>query len=723
MANSNFLDRAIELVQKAIEEDVNQNYPEAYKQYQNALDYFMMALKYEKNDRLKSLIRNKVDEYLERAEKLKEHIAKSDEKRARAAVGANGKETGGSGGAGKKGSDDDDTDPDVKKLRAGLTSAILTETPNVKWDDVAGLEGAKESLKEAVILPIKFPHLFTGKRTPWRGILMYGPPGTGKSYLAKAVATEAKSTFFSVSSSDLVSKWMGESERLVKQLFTMARESKPAIIFIDEVDSLCGTRGEGESEASRRIKTEFLVQMNGVGNDDTGVLVLGATNIPWQLDNAIKRRFEKRIYIPLPGPEARKRMFELNVGSTPCELTNQDYRALADKTPGYSGSDIAVVVRDALMQPVRKVLSATHFKPVVVKDKETGAELEKLTPCSPGDPAAIEKSWTDVGTEELQEPALTLSDFVRAVQTVRPTVTEADIKKHEEWTQDAVDPDAPHALGEGRDGATILFAPWLLACTTYGGVLGAAEGNWCGFEVSPKNKVNAAPKPAQGRKAKLNLDSWPTHLKSIALRTPVHSLPPVEGIPLDEAPPCPPESEWGALWSDGKRKFSPKEKAWIGDVIEWCLSEYPAMNLVAICDVMGLVGCHRSKESYHTYVPRHLEWLADRSPHLMDLLLKVQAGNHTEINNHVPAPPRAPRVSKTPKPSYYYEPAYSSEDEDVWGVGNSFNETDKNHFVQYAAARPNGMEPMVGETALGVWTEFANQASTLTLPTNFFAHF
>lgn len=122
--------------------------------------------------------------------------------------------------------------------------------------------------------------------------------------------------------------------RLVKQLFQMAREQKPSIIFIDEVDSLCGTRGEGESEASRRIKTEFLVQMNGVGNDDTGVLVLGATNIPWALDNAIKRRFEKRIYIPLPGPDARKRMFELNVGTTPCELSPKEYRQLADKTNG-----------------------------------------------------------------------------------------------------------------------------------------------------------------------------------------------------------------------------------------------------------------------------------------------------------------------------------------------------------------------------------------------------
>ena len=107
----------------------------------------------------------------------------------------------------------DDDDPEVKKLRQGLQGAILSESPNVQWDDVAGLAQAKEALKEAVILPIKFPQLFTGKRTPWRGILLYGPPGTGKSFLAKAVATEAKSTFFSVSSSDLVSKWMGESER------------------------------------------------------------------------------------------------------------------------------------------------------------------------------------------------------------------------------------------------------------------------------------------------------------------------------------------------------------------------------------------------------------------------------------------------------------------------------------------------------------------------------
>lgn len=164
----------------------------------------------EKNEKLKELIRNKFTEYLDRAEKLKEHIAKSEEKRSRAKVGATG---GGGSEAGGPSTGKDEDDPEIKKLRQNLQGAIVSESPNVSWDDVAGLAQAKEALKEAVILPIKFPQLFTGKRTPWRGILLYGPPGTGKSFLAKAVATEAKSTFFSVSSSDLVSKWMGESER------------------------------------------------------------------------------------------------------------------------------------------------------------------------------------------------------------------------------------------------------------------------------------------------------------------------------------------------------------------------------------------------------------------------------------------------------------------------------------------------------------------------------
>jgi hypothetical protein len=155
--------------------------------------------------------------------------------------------------------------------------------------DIAGLESAKEALKEAVILPIKFPQLFQGGgRKPWTGIMLYGPPGTGKSFLAKAVATEADATFYSVSSADLTSKWLGESEKLVKTLFTVARENKPAIIFIDEIDSIASSRSDSESESSRRIKTEFLVQMEGVGNSLDGVLILCATNLPWMIDSAVR---------------------------------------------------------------------------------------------------------------------------------------------------------------------------------------------------------------------------------------------------------------------------------------------------------------------------------------------------------------------------------------------------------------------------------------------------
>uniref|UniRef100_A0A671RT66 vesicle-fusing ATPase n=1 Tax=Sinocyclocheilus anshuiensis TaxID=1608454 RepID=A0A671RT66_9TELE len=370
----------IELATKATEEDKARSYEEALRLYQHAVEYFLHAIKYEAHsDKAKESIRGKCMQYLDRAKKLKDYL-KNKDKQGKKPV----KETQSND---ESDSDSEGENPEKKKLQEHLMGAIVMEKPNVRWSDVAGLEGAKEALKEAVILPIKFPHLFTGKCTPWRGILLFGPPGTGKSYLAKAVATEANnSTFFSVSSSDLVSKWLGESEKLVKNLFDLARQHKPSIIFIDEVDSLCGSRNENESEAARRIKTEFLVLVI------TTMGLLGATNIPWVLDAAIRRRFEKRIYIPLPEEPARAAMFRLHLGNTPHSLTETDLRQLARKTDGYSGADISIIVRDALMQPVRKV----HNSSVMVDDL--------LTPCSPGDPDAIEMTWMDVPSDKLLEP-------------------------------------------------------------------------------------------------------------------------------------------------------------------------------------------------------------------------------------------------------------------------------------------------------------------------------
>jgi len=268
---------------------------------------------------------------------------------------------GGKAGKKKEPKEEDESKDINSELKKSLTTAIVTEKPNVKWDDVAGLEKAKDVIKEAVIYPIKMPQLYVGKRKPWRGILLYGPPGTGKSFLAKACATETQGTFYSVSSSDLITKWLGESERLVRSLFEMARASRPSVIFIDEIDSLCGSRKSGDNDSSRRVLTEFLVQTEGVDKDLTGVLILGATNTPWELDIGMRRRFEKRVYIPLPEKQARKILFKLHLGDTPSSLTEQDFELLAEHTEGYSGSDISSLVKDALMEPIRKCQAAKKF--------------------------------------------------------------------------------------------------------------------------------------------------------------------------------------------------------------------------------------------------------------------------------------------------------------------------------------------------------------------------
>uniref|UniRef100_A0AC35U1V1 Vesicle-fusing ATPase n=1 Tax=Rhabditophanes sp. KR3021 TaxID=114890 RepID=A0AC35U1V1_9BILA len=421
------LQKAIEIVTRATVEDDKKNFREALNLYQNGIEYFLHAIKYEcQGERQKETIRLKVNDYFNRAEAIKKHLHNNENKKP---VKENKDSEG----------DSDNDNVESKKMNSKLNEAILIEKPNVKWSDIAGLDGAKEALKEAVILPIKFPQLFTGKRQPWRAILLFGPPGTGKSYIAKAVATEAdNSTFFSVSSSDLVSKWLGESEKLVKNLFAMAREKKPSIVFIDEIDSLCSARSDNESEAARRIKTEFLKQMDGVGSHNEGVLVLGATNIPWGLDSAIRRRFEKRIYIPLPEAEARKHMFKLNVGTTHNTMTEHDYKELGERSEGYSGADISILVRDALMQPIRKLQSATHFK------KTTGYShnnpnvqvSDLLTPCSPGDYGAQEMSWIDVPSEKLAELPLTMNDMRRSLLSTKPTVNKDDLVRLDKFKDD-----------------------------------------------------------------------------------------------------------------------------------------------------------------------------------------------------------------------------------------------------------------------------------------------
>ncbi|KAH0776087.1 hypothetical protein KY290_007498 [Solanum tuberosum] len=225
---------------------------------------------------------------------------------------------------------------------------------------------------EAMALPLLMPEYFQGIRRPWRGVLMFGPPGTGKTLLAKPVATECGTTFLNISCSSLSGEWYGESEQLTRCLFEIARTHAPTTIFIDEIDSLCSARGFScntlkpflrsatDHETSRRVKAELLVQIDGLNNSNNTsgkmVTVLAATNFPESLDEALRRRLEKRIYIPLPDFKSRKELIKINLKSIKL-APGVDIDQVARRTKGYSGDDLTNICRDASFNGMRRKIS------------------------------------------------------------------------------------------------------------------------------------------------------------------------------------------------------------------------------------------------------------------------------------------------------------------------------------------------------------------------------
>lgn len=390
--------RAIEFARVAVVLDTEKRYPEARAAYEVAIKHLLLAIKHEKVVATKAMLQKKTAEYLSRAELLKKSLAEPVPAAS--------------------------TEIDAGRLES---SVVLVETPSVAWTDVVGLDRAKQALKEAAILPLKFPELFTGAREPWHGILLYGAPGTGKTLLVKALATDCKSTFLTVKASDCLSKWQGQSEQLVRGVFELARAKRPSIIFIDEVEALLSARSEDDTESSRRIKSEFLVQLQGIGNSDqSGVLFVGATNLPWSLDPAVLRRFDKKVYIALPSLEARIVFLNAKLAQfTSLNVADDFVGALASRTDGFSCSDLAVLLREAVMAPIRSLQAATHFRPVG----------EKWTPCDPGDERATALSWDRIAAGCLIEPPVTMEDFEEALTTIKPTVSESDLLRFEQWTE------------------------------------------------------------------------------------------------------------------------------------------------------------------------------------------------------------------------------------------------------------------------------------------------
>jgi len=254
-----------------------------------------------------------------------------------------------------------------------ILNEIVIQGDEVHWDDVAGLDIAKSALKETVVYPFLRPDLFMGLREPARGMLLFGPPGTGKTMLARAVATESKSTFFAISASSLTSKFLGESEKLVRALFALAKLLAPSIIFVDEIDSLLSSRsGSGEHEATRRIKTEFLIAWSDLAKaaagreqtekdkergDATRVLVLAATNLPWAIDEAARRRFVRRQYIPLPEDHVRKSQVKTLLSHQKHELSEADLDRLVLLTDGmFTPAPTSVPYDDSTKLTFRRLL-------------------------------------------------------------------------------------------------------------------------------------------------------------------------------------------------------------------------------------------------------------------------------------------------------------------------------------------------------------------------------
>ena len=316
--------------------------------------------------------------------------------------------------------DDNGNGPDTELIEM-VERDVVDMNPNVNFDDIAELESAKRALTEAVVLPLLMPDFFVGLRRPWKGVLLYGPPGTGKTLLAKALATQGKTTFFNVSPTTFASKWKGESEKLVRILFEMARFYAPSTIFIDEVDSVGTKRTDGENEANKKVLAEMLVQMDGISEtnnviDEKGnikckfVMVMGATNLPWDLDDALRRRFEKRIYISLPNSVGRKQMFNINFKGIKLDK-DINIDELVKKTDGYSGHDIASVCREAsLMNMRRKLMSAT------------------------GKFDIMEAANNETFIQGLEAP-IAQSDVLTAIKNISKSVSPKDIKKFEEWTK------------------------------------------------------------------------------------------------------------------------------------------------------------------------------------------------------------------------------------------------------------------------------------------------
>jgi spastin len=313
-------------------------------------------------------------------------------------------------------------DPDqLERIVPALEATIHRSNGNdaLTRNDIAGLEFVKTQIEEVLILPQIHPELFASALTrPARGLLLFGPPGTGKTLLARWIAAECGATFFNINASSVLSKWIGEAEKTVKALFQLASERQPSVIFIDEIDSLLSQRRDADNESSRRVKNEFLTSLEGADTSaEEKVLLVGATNMPWELDHAALRRLPKRLYVPLPGRCARQALLERQLTKHNAKsglasvLGASDITEVARRTTNFSGSDLQVLLNEAAMGPVREASAA--LGPALIKRATPGASHPVLEPRN-----------------------INMQDFECALRRVKPSFSDDQAIKHREFNQE-----------------------------------------------------------------------------------------------------------------------------------------------------------------------------------------------------------------------------------------------------------------------------------------------